>query len=66
MKRALNAWTVDSALSMEETFAAVAAAGFEGIELNVDAEGKSPHALTMSTTAADYAAIRELSKEGLP
>ena len=42
MKRALNAWTVDSALSMEETFAAVAAAGFEGIELNVDAEGKSP------------------------
>ena len=63
MKRALNAWTVDSSLSMEETFAAVAAAGFEGIELNVDAGGKSPHALTMSTTAADYAAIRELSKK---
>jgi len=67
MKRALNAWTVESSLSMEETFAAVAAAGFEGIELNVDAEGRSPHSLAMSTTAADYAAIRELSKKyGLP
>ena len=61
MKRALNAWTVESSLSMEETFAAVSAAGFEGIELNVDPEGRSPHALSMATTAADYAAIRELN-----
>ncbi len=67
MKRALNAWTVESSLTMEETFAAVAAAGFEGIELNVDGEGHSPHALTMTTTDAEYRAIRALSqKYGLP
>jgi len=67
MKSALNAWTVESSLSMEETFAAVAAAGFDGIELNVDAEGKSAHSLSLSTTAADYAAIRALSaKYNLP
>ena len=62
MKTALNAWTVEASLSMEETFAAVAAAGFEAIELNVDKEGTA-HGLSMSTTAADYAAIRELSKK---
>ncbi len=67
MKRALNAWTVEPALTMEETFAAVAAAGFDGIELNVDGEGHSPHALTMETTDAEYRAIRALSdKYGLP
>lgn len=62
MKRALNAWTVEGSLNMEETFAAVAAAGFEGIELNVDGPGAA-HGLSMNTTAADYAAIRELSKK---
>ncbi|MBQ8400602.1 MAG: TIM barrel protein [Clostridia bacterium] len=62
MKRALNAWTVEGSLDMEQTFAAVAGAGFEGIELNVDAPGAA-HGLSMNTTAADYAAIRELSKK---
>ncbi len=62
MKRALNAWTVEGSLDMEQTFAAVAKAGFEGIELNVDAPGAA-HGLSMETTAADYAAIRELSKK---
>lgn len=63
MKKALNAWTVDSALTMEETFAAVSAAGFDGIELNIDAPGASPHALSMETTEADYAQIRALSEK---
>jgi len=62
MKRALNAWTVESSLDMEETFAAVAKAGFEGIELNIDIPGTS-HGLSMNTTDADYAAIRNLSKK---
>lgn len=62
MKKALNAWTVDYALTMEEAFAAVSAAGFEGIELNIDAPG-SPHSLSMESTAADYEAIRALSKK---
>ena len=63
MKHALNAWTVESALSMEETFAAVSAAGFAAIELNVDPEGRSPHALTMSSSDEDYRAIRALSEK---
>jgi len=47
---------------MEETFAAVAKAGFEAIELNIDDEG-TPHGLAMSNTKADYAAIRALSEK---
>ncbi len=62
MKRALNAWTVEGSLSMEETFAAVAEAGFEAIELNVDAPGAA-HGLSLATTAEDYAAIRALSEK---
>ncbi len=66
MKAALNAWTVEKSLGMEETFRAVSAAGFKGIELNVDAPG-SPHALTLGTTEEDYAEIRGYSdKYGLP
>jgi len=61
MKTALNAWTLEGSLTMEEAFAAVAAAGFAGIELNIDAPGASPHALSMESTEADYAAIRALS-----
>jgi len=67
MKTALNAWTLDNTLTMEEAFAATAAAGFAGIELNIDAPGASPHALSLETTEADYAAIRALSdKYNLP
>ncbi len=62
MKRALNAWTVEGSLNMEETFAAVAEAGFEAIELNVDAPGAA-HGLSLNTTAEDYAAIRALSEK---
>ncbi len=62
MKRALNAWTFDSSLSMEQMFAAASSAGFEGIELNVDSPG-SPHALSMETTEADYADICALSEK---
>ncbi len=62
MKRALNAWTVEGSLNMEETFAAVAKAGFEGIELNVDGAGAA-HGLSLNTTAEDYAAIRALSEK---
>lgn len=67
MKNALNAWTLEGSLTMEEAFAATAKAGFAGIELNIDAPGASPHALSMETTEADYAAIRALSaKYNLP
>ena len=62
MKKALNAWTVESSLSFEEMFAAVAAAGFDGIELNVDRPG-SAHGLSMETTDAEFSAIRALSEK---
>lgn len=62
MKKALNAWTVEKSADMEQTFAAVAKAGFAGIELNVDAPG-APHGLSMETTASDYADIRRLSEK---
>lgn len=61
MKKSLNAWTVEGSLDFEETFAAVSAAGFDGIELNIDNSGA--HSLTLSTTKEEFAAIRELSKK---
>lgn len=61
MKQALNAWTVDQSMDMEQTFAAVAKAGFCAIELNMDAPG-APHGLSEKTTASDYAQIRRLSE----
>ncbi len=63
MKKAMNAWCVGPDFTMEETFASIKAAGFDGVELNVDSEGKSPHSLGMKTTADDYAKIRDLSKK---
>ena len=66
MKKSMNAWCVDGALGMEEMFEAVSRAGFDGIELNVDGPGAA-HALSMETTAEDYAAIRSYSaKYNLP
>ena len=62
MKKALNAWTVNGALDMEQTFHAVAEAGFDAIELNVDAPGAA-HGLSLDTTKADFAAIRGLSEK---
>ena len=61
MKKSLNAWTVEGSLNFEETFAAVSAAGFDGIELNVD--GSGVHSITMSTTKEEFAAIRALSEK---
>ena len=62
MKKALNAWTLDGSLDMEESFKAVSEAGFDAIELNVDAPGAA-HGLSLETTKADYAAIRALSEK---
>ena len=63
MKKGMNAWSVNDSFSFEETFAAVARAGFDGIELNVDKPGRSAHSLTMETNEKDYAMIRELSQK---
>jgi len=63
MKKSINAWTIPNAFTFEETFACVAKAGFDGIELNVDEPGRSAHSLTMETTAAETAAILALSEK---
>lgn len=62
MKKSLNAWSVEKALNFEETFRAVSEAGFDGIELNMDAPG-TPHGLSMEFTQADYDRIRGLSEK---
>lgn len=68
MKKSINAWSVDSKTGFEEMFQQIKAAGFDGIELNVDAEeSKSAHSLTLSTTDEELAAIKALSdKYALP
>lgn len=65
MKLAVNAWAISEKLGFAETFAAVKAAGYDGIELNVDASGA--HSLTMETTPDECEQILELSRKvGLP
>ena len=68
MEKALNAWTVDASVGFEEMLAAVSAAGFDAIELNVDkVGGDSKHSITFETTEDDYAMIRGLiNKYSLP
>jgi len=52
---------VDPDLGFEEMFAQISAAGFEGIELNVDRAGA--HSLTMGTSGTELAAIKALSEK---
>ena len=63
MKKAINAWSIPNQVSFEDMFRDIAAAGFDGIELNVDAEGRSEHSLTLDSTPEDYARIRALSEQ---
>ena len=58
MLKSLNAWTVDASTGFAEMFRQVRAAGFDGIELNVDAPGHSAHSLTMRTSDAELQKIR--------
>ena len=63
MKACLNAWTVDPGVGFAEMFAQLREAGFDGVELNVDAPGRSAHSLTMDTTARELARIRALAEQ---
>jgi hexulose-6-phosphate isomerase len=62
MKTSINAWSVKGDTGFEEMFAQISAAGFDGIELNVDAPGTA-HGLHMDMTDGDIAAIRALSEQ---
>lgn len=61
MKTSINAWSVDPSASFEQTFADIKAAGFDGIELNVDKEGA--HSLTVDITDEKLAEIKALSEK---
>jgi len=63
MKRAINAWTIPGAVTFEDMFRDISAAGFEGIELNLDREGASAHSLTFSSGRAEYDRINALAAQ---
>ncbi len=67
MKKALNAWSVPANVPFEAMFPALKKAGFDAVELNLDAVGAGAHALSTETTGAQLSHIRALSEEhGLP
>ena len=63
MKKSINAWSVDPKTNFEDMFDQIKKAGFDGIELNVDAEGNSAHSLTLKTTEKELSDILALSKK---
>jgi len=67
LKKSINAWSVDPETGFEAMFRQLSAAGFEGIELNVDGANGSAHSLSMDTHEARLAEIKALSEQyGLP
>ena len=64
MKSALNAWSCPGHHDFETMFRALKAAGFDGVELNVDDENNpSCHSLTVNTTNEELKKIRDLSEK---
>ncbi len=63
MKKALNAWSVPGNVPFPELFAQLSAAGFDGVELNLDAPDSSAHSLTLQTTPEELRTIKELSRQ---
>lgn len=63
MLKSLNAWTVDSSVCFGDMFRQVRAAGFDGIELNVDEPERSSHSLTMQTPTCLLHEIRDICAE---
>ncbi len=59
MKKSLNAWSVPDHVTFAEMFRELAAAGFDGVELNLDRPGHQVHSLTMDTTTEELAAIKQ-------
>ena len=66
MKTGINAWSIKTDADFEEAFSHAKAAGFDGIELNVDANNAG-HSLTFGTTDAELDEIMAISeKHSLP
>ncbi len=62
MKIALNAWSVPAQVPFAEMFNTLAGVGYDGVELNLDKEDSSAHALTFATTDAELAQIKKQSQ----
>jgi len=63
LKKSINAWTIPGTVSFEAMFASISAAGFEGIELNLDKTDASAHCLTLESKQVDYDRINALARQ---
>lgn len=63
LKIAINAWAFPNEYSFEDCLAAAKNAGFEAIEFNVDAVGRSEHSFTIHSTDEEILAVGELVKK---
>ena len=63
MKKAINAWSVPNNVTFAEMFQDITDAGFDGIELNLDADNYSSHSLTMNTGKETLTEINRLARE---
>ena len=63
MKKSLNAWTVAADTGFADLFAELKDAGFDGVELNLDAPDSSAHSLTLDTDRAMLDDIARLSQQ---
>ena len=63
MKKSLNAWSVPNDVDFTDMFRDLAAAGFAGVELNLDRVGHQVHSLTMETSDEELQAIRLAAEE---
>ncbi len=63
MKKSINAWSIPGDVDFETMFSQIKKAGFDGIELNVDAPGRGAHSLHVGMSDAELSAIRAVSKK---
>lgn len=63
MKKSINAWSVPGDIGFREMFEKISKAGFDGIELNLDAEDRSVHSLTMDTGGDKLREIKKLAED---
>lgn len=63
MKKCINAWSIPSNVPFEEMFKQIKTAGFDGIELNIDASGSSAHALSVDTTPEELKKIKDIAEK---
>ena len=63
MKKSINAWTFPNEYSFRDCLAAARDAGFDAVEFNLDADGRSEHSFYLSTTDDEILAVRALCEE---